>query len=141
MVFDLLVEFHKINKSYPHKLVFFRDGVSEGQFPLVLRHEMNRLRLACQKVNIGYKPAITFIIVQKRHHTRFFPTNPRDQVSLIRIFNYNLEKFLCYHLNFKSGRAQNVPPGTIVDKTVVSKDMFDYFLCSHMGIQVNFKSL
>jgi eukaryotic translation initiation factor 2C len=54
--------------------------VSEGQFSLVLRHEINKLREACTKINNAYKPAITFVTVQKRHHTRFFPVNPKDSV-------------------------------------------------------------
>lgn len=33
----------------------------------------------------------------------------------------------------------NVPPGTVVDHTIVTQNMFDYFLCSHAGIQVNHK--
>ena len=44
---------------------------------------------------------------------RFFPQNPAEGV----------------------GRAKNVPPGLIVDTDVVSKIHFDYFLCSHEGIQ------
>jgi eukaryotic translation initiation factor 2C len=113
MVLSLLTEYFRINKVYPKKIVFFRDGVSEGQFPLVLRHEMNKLREACQSVNVAYKPAITFVVVQKRHHTRLFPIDQRD----------------------KNGRAENVPPGTIVDRTIVTKHLFDFFLCSHVGIQ------
>lgn len=113
MMLDLLQTYFSKNKTYPKKIVFYRDGVSEGQFSLVLRHEINKIRLACQKINPAYKPAITFIVVQKRHHTRLFPTNPKDQ----------------------NGRAMNVPPGTVVDKDIVSRDMFDFFLCSHAGIQ------
>ena len=41
MVYSLIGEFNQINKIFPKRIVFFRDGVSEGQFPLVLRHEMN----------------------------------------------------------------------------------------------------
>jgi hypothetical protein len=37
----------------------------------------------------------------------------------------------------KSGKCRNVPPGTVVDKDVVTPDLYDYFLCSHMGIQVS----
>ena len=29
----------------------------------------------------GYEPGITFIIVQKRHHTRLFAEDKRDQVG------------------------------------------------------------
>ena len=114
MVYSLLGEYYRINKIFPKKIVFFRDGVSEGQFPLVMRHEMNKIREACQKVNAAYKPAVTFVVVQKRHHTRLFPVDPRD----------------------KNGRAENVPPGTLVDRDIVTKGLFDFFLCSHVGIQV-----
>jgi eukaryotic translation initiation factor 2C len=116
MFSSLLNEYFRINKAYPKRLVFFRDGVSEGQFSLVLRWEMNKIREACQSISTAYKPAITFILVQKRHHTRLFPVDAKD----------------------KNGKAENVPPGTVVDKHIVSKSLFDFFLCSHVGIQVNF---
>ena len=114
MVLSLLGEHFRINRAYPKKIVFYRDGVSEGQFSLVLRHEMNKIRTACQQLSTAYKPAITFVLVQKRHHTRLFPADSRD----------------------KNGRAENVPPGTVVDKNIVSKSLFDFFMCSHVGIQV-----
>lgn len=37
----------------------------------VLQHELTAIREACIKLEGDYKPGITFIIVQKRHHTRF----------------------------------------------------------------------
>jgi len=80
MFYDLLRQHFEINKAFPKKVVFFRDGVSEGQFSLVLRYEINKIREACQKISPGYKPAITFIIVQKRHHTRLFNVDSRDSV-------------------------------------------------------------
>jgi eukaryotic translation initiation factor 2C len=113
MVLSLLQEFHRANRVFPRKIVMFRDGVSEGQFSLVQRWEMNKIRLACKQISNGYEPAITFILVQKRHHTRFFPVDSKDM----------------------NGRAENVPPGTVVDRTIVSQTQFDYFLCSHVGIQ------
>lgn len=82
IVKDLLVtNFEKNGRKFPQRIVFYRDGVSEGQFSLVLRHEINKIRQACQSVHPGYKPAVTFVVVQKRHHTRFIPTNPKDQVT------------------------------------------------------------
>ncbi len=41
---------------------------------------MNEIREAC--VQIGYKPGVTYVVVQKRHHTRFFPLDQKDQVIL-----------------------------------------------------------
>ena len=83
MVYDLLQQ--QNNNCRPKKIIFFRDGVSEGQFPLVLRWEMNKIREACMKISNSYKPAITFVVVQKRHHTRFFPVESRDYVTFIRV--------------------------------------------------------
>ena len=40
----------------------------------------------------------------------------------------------------KNGRAGNVPPGTVVDTHITHPFLFDYFLCSHAGIQVSNKT-
>jgi len=40
MVQKLLLKFHKTTGSLPHKLIFYRDGVSEGQFKEVLQYEV-----------------------------------------------------------------------------------------------------
>ena len=82
MVKPLLDEYFKKNQTYPKRLVFLRDGVSEGQFKKVVSHEMNEIRTACQEVSTGYKPGITFVVVAKRHHTRFFPQNRQDEVRI-----------------------------------------------------------
>ena len=44
----------------------------------VLLHELKSVREACIKLEDGYEPGITFIVVQKRHHTRLFCSNPAD---------------------------------------------------------------
>uniref|UniRef100_A0A453H2L0 Piwi domain-containing protein n=1 Tax=Aegilops tauschii subsp. strangulata TaxID=200361 RepID=A0A453H2L0_AEGTS len=54
-----------------------RDGVSEGQFSQVLLYEMDAIRKACATLQAGYLPPVTFVVVQKRHHTRLFPENHR----------------------------------------------------------------
>ena len=92
---------------------FFRDGVSEGQFLQVLQHELTAIREACIKLEPDYKPGITFIVVQKRHHTRLFCADSREQ----------------------SGRSGNIPAGTTVDIGITHPTEFDFYLCSHQGIQ------
>lgn len=52
-------------------IIMFRDGVSEGQFQTVLAHELRAIREACIKLEPQYQPGISFVVVQKRHHTRF----------------------------------------------------------------------
>lgn len=41
----------------------------------VLTRELQAIRAACSSLHQDYKPPITFLVVQKRHHTRFFPQN------------------------------------------------------------------
>jgi len=51
-------------------------------FLKILNHEMNQIREACSEIASGYQPGVTYIIVSKRHHTRFFPLDPGDKVCL-----------------------------------------------------------
>ena len=39
----------------------------------MLAEELVAIRAACTELEEGYKPPITFIVVQKRHHTRSAP--------------------------------------------------------------------
>ena len=52
----------------------YRDGVGEGQFKLVLAHEMKAMRDACLELEKdgSYQPGITFICVQKVNDLWFF---------------------------------------------------------------------
>ncbi|CAH1761647.1 8916_t:CDS:10 [Entrophospora sp. SA101] len=70
MVKELLKLFYQTCGRKPERILFYRDGVSEGQFASVLT--------ACQALDINYAPKITFIVVQKRHHARFFPTTNKE---------------------------------------------------------------
>jgi eukaryotic translation initiation factor 2C len=64
---------------------------------------------ACAK--LGFKPAITLIVVGKRHHVRFFPRNENE-----------------------GDRSGNCVAGTVVDSDVVNPVEFDFYLLSHGGI-------
>ena len=81
MVRDLLMQFYRATHFKPTRIIYYRDGVSEGQFATVLAHELRAIREACMKLEIGYQPGISFVVVQKRHHTRLFCADKRDQVS------------------------------------------------------------
>lgn len=117
MVRELLIMFYKSTGGYkPHRIILYRDGVSEGQFPHVLQHELTAIREACIKLEAEYRPGITFIVVQKRHHTRLFCAEKKEQ----------------------SGKSGNIPAGTTVDVGITHPTEFDFYLCSHQGIQVSF---
>uniref|UniRef100_A0A8C2PPG5 Protein argonaute-1 n=1 Tax=Capra hircus TaxID=9925 RepID=A0A8C2PPG5_CAPHI len=82
MVRELLIQFYKSTRFKPTRIIFYRDGVSEGQFQQVLHHELLAIREACIKLEKDYQPGITFIVVQKRHHTRLFCTDKNERVSV-----------------------------------------------------------
>ena len=113
MVKDSLVNFYRQTGFKPHRIVMYRDGVSEGQFNAVLQLELLAIRQACMDLEQDYRPGITFIVVQKRPHPRLFCSDHRDQ----------------------SGRAGNVPAGTTVDANITHPTENDFYLCSHQGIQ------
>jgi len=112
MAASLLVKFYKNTKRKPERIIFFRDGVSEGQFQATIDVELSALRLACLSLDRSYRPAITFVIVRKRHHTRIFPA-----------------------AGGQTDRSGNILPGTLVETEVCHPYRFDFFLCSHAGIQ------
>ena len=80
MVKELLIQFYVATRFKPTRIIFYRDGVSEGQFAHVLAHELRAIREACMKLEVDYQPGISFIVVQKRHHTRLFCADKKDQV-------------------------------------------------------------
>nr|XP_022904421.1 protein argonaute-2-like isoform X1 [Onthophagus taurus]XP_022904423.1 protein argonaute-2-like isoform X2 [Onthophagus taurus] len=113
IVMEQLKFFNRITNRFPQRIVFYRDGVSDGQFREVLSSELGAIRSACSKLNVNYKPKITFFVVQKRHHTRLFPKNPQDSED-------------------KNG---NVPVGTCVDKMITRPTFYDFYLVSHASIR------
>ncbi|KAF3631124.1 Protein argonaute 10 [Capsicum annuum] len=70
---------------------------------------------ACASLEPNYQPPVTFIVVQKRHHTRLFANNHKDRSS--------------------TDRSGNILPGTVVDTKICHPTEFDFYLCSHAGIQ------
>lgn len=74
----LIKSFQKNNKILPKRIIFYRDGIDSGQFQDVLDKEIKALKNACTALN--FQPKITMIIVQKRHHTKFFPIREEDKV-------------------------------------------------------------
>lgn len=98
-------------------IIMFRDGVSEGQYQQVLDKEVPAIRAAAKSVyGTSTAPKITYIIVTKRHHTRFFGSDGTDSRNEL-------------------DRNGNVVAGTVVDTGVTSKHLWDFYMNTHAGIQ------
>ncbi|KAL0567403.1 hypothetical protein V5O48_014595 [Marasmius crinis-equi] len=97
----------------PARLLFFRDGVDEGQYQRVKDRELQIIRDTCESLKIN--PAITFVIVAKRHHFRFFPKDPNDTRQA-------------------DPKSQNCLAGTVIDTGITHPIEFDFYLQSHGGL-------
>ncbi|KAI9049000.1 hypothetical protein LZ554_006849 [Drepanopeziza brunnea f. sp. 'monogermtubi'] len=112
----------KINKQLPENIIIYRDGVSEGQYQLVLDDELPLIRNACRQkypataTKQGF-PRISIIVCGKRHHTRFYPNaiGNADDTS-------------------------NCEAGTVVDRGVTEARNWDFYLQSHSCIQGSARS-
>ena len=94
-------------------------GVSEGQYQSVLEKEFSQILEACQKIyqkHRAARPRINIIVVGKRHHTRFYPTEEKyaDMTSRVK---------------------GNPPNGTVVDRGVTMEKGHDFFLQAHVALQ------
>ena len=65
MARELLLDFYRESRHKPTRIIFFRDGVSEGQFEQIRFKEVAAIQQACLSLNEAYQPGITFIVVQK----------------------------------------------------------------------------
>jgi hypothetical protein len=114
---DMMTDIFKVRMSrkmkLPDVIVYYRDGVGEGNFAYVIGTELACLKASCRKQKEGYDPKFLVVIVSKRHHTRMFPSSDSKQTD----------------------RSGNVQAGTVVDGSVCDPRFFEFFLLSHAGIQ------
>ncbi|KAF8065231.1 argonaute-like protein [Lyophyllum atratum] len=115
MIHERLVLFKARSKSLPQRVLVYRDGVSEGQFPIVVDEELPAIKAAFKKFDTAqapYRPKLSIVICGKRHHTRFYPTEAAN-----------------------ADHNGNPKAGTVVDRGVTAIYHFDFFLQAHGGLQ------
>jgi hypothetical protein len=114
MTVQRLKAFQEARGTLPHRILFFRDGVSEGQYSTIHENEIPALQAAFNRIGGStYRPRLSFIICAKGHNTRFTPATPSD------------------------GDAQGkTKQGTVVDRgsSVTSPFGFDFWLQSHANV-------
>ncbi len=129
MIEERLVAWYNNKKKFPQAILFYRDGVSESQFSTVREGEIPKVKKGCiaagRKHPDGkptqkeeeYVPNITFIVVGKRHNTRFYPIKADQTYKDKGVDNGNLK------------------PGLSVDCEVTSPYFFDFYLQTHAAIR------
>ncbi|XP_025076463.1 piwi-like protein 1 [Pomacea canaliculata] len=98
-------KYYEVNHFLPEKIVVYRDGVGDGQLPMVSDYEVQQIESCFAKFGADYFPKTTVIVVQKRINTRIF-------------------------LRENDRKLENPPSGTVLDHTVTKRDMYDFFLVS-----------
>ncbi|KAF7338648.1 Argonaute-like protein [Mycena venus] len=101
----------------PQRIIFYRDGVSEGEMEIVKAAEIGAIKAACLEVwnEMRVKaplPTVTFICVVKRHHAIFLPNDN----------------------NVADGKTGNCRAGLVVDQ-LRSPLALDFYLQSHAAIK------
>lgn len=108
---DIVLNMNKALKKYrethgalPERILFFRDGVGDGQLQQVVDNEITSLKIKLDQIyesaGIERGCRLAFIVVSKRINTRFFMN------------------------------GQNPPPGLVVDDVVTLPERYDFFLVS-----------
>lgn len=123
----------------PEIVLYYRDGVSDGQFKPVLTMELNQLVEAFrQSGGPEYRPKLVIIVGQKRHQTRLFPD--MDEARGGRGSGKDSGSWQG-GWGSKGGRADgdtgngNVLPGTVAGEGIAQPGHLNFFLVSAHGIK------
>ncbi|KAF1983226.1 Piwi-domain-containing protein [Aulographum hederae CBS 113979] len=109
------------------QILFYRDGVSSTQYDDLRAHEVPAVHAGWRAAFSAVFPThdidthtlnLTFLIVTKRHHTRFYPKD--------------LQKQSYPPPNYHNG---NIKPGLVVDTVLTHPYNSDFYLLSHGALQ------
>ncbi|KAI1702534.1 piwi domain-containing protein [Ditylenchus destructor] len=100
-------------KYLPKYLFILRDGVSHGQYKMVIEQELPAIEAGCKAFDANYSPKIVVVICTKRHMNRFFETQQNG-----------------------NGLAMvNLLPGSVMDEKFSTEGLQEYFMLSHNPIK------
>ncbi|KAF2481788.1 Piwi domain-containing protein [Neohortaea acidophila] len=94
---------------FPQRIIYMRDGVSEGQYAQVLNDEVKDMKRLMKKFDPKLEVQFVVLVSGKRHHIRFFPE--------------------------RGDRNGNPFPGTLVETGVTHPYENDFYLCAHAAIK------
>ncbi|GAU98649.1 hypothetical protein RvY_09768 [Ramazzottius varieornatus] len=89
---------------FPDNVIFYRDGVGNGQLPMVFANEIMAVKSEIRR-RCGDGTRLAYIVVTKRHNTRFI-VEPRGKDT------------------------ENPLPGTVVDTGCTKPNRMDFFIVS-----------
>ncbi|KAG8947083.1 hypothetical protein FRC03_001193 [Tulasnella sp. 419] len=104
------VEHIKQDLAYPKRVILYRQGVSEGEYKKTIKREIEELKMAFKDRHID--PQLTYIVVGRRNHVRFFPEYPNDPEA-------------------SDQKGGNVKAGLVVDTDIGHPFEFDWYAVYH----------
>ena len=96
--------FKRANGDFPKQIIFYRDGVGEGQIEGICKAEIAQIKQALSIKGLSDTCKMMYLNTSKRVNTRLFAGDP--------------------------GRFQNPAPGTVVDSGITDKDVYEFYLVS-----------
>ena len=70
--------YKKANKILPKKILFYRDGVGEGQIDIVKKDEIAKIKAGLEQKYGKHCPALSVVLVTKRINDRFFTKSKKS---------------------------------------------------------------
>ena len=90
------------NKNLPGRVIIYRQGGNEKQTEKMMKFELPKILKAFDEYKDNYKPKLTIFGVNKKTDLKFFERSDDGY--------------------------RNIPAGTVIDKNVVSPDVFEFYL-------------
>ncbi|KAJ1373150.1 hypothetical protein KIN20_035490 [Parelaphostrongylus tenuis] len=114
----ILETFTQNRRIWPEVIMITRDGVSEGQYRMVIEHELSAIKEACYEFGElngreSWQPKFTVIVATKRHNARFVADG---------------------------ARLENPKPATVIDTDVVRNDLTEFYMQTHKPVKGTAKS-
>ncbi|CAJ0964017.1 unnamed protein product, partial [Mesorhabditis belari] len=111
---EAITRFKAARGAPPGLVIIYRNGASEGQYPTLVNEELPLFYKTCDEMSGGkYKPELVMIAVNKDHVHRLYKPQPGGGKPA----------------------EQNIMPGTVVDKGIVSALRNEFFLTAHSAFQ------
>lgn len=101
---NALESFKKRNGAYPARVIFYRDGVGEGQVSGICIPEIEQIRAAIKAAGRENSTKLMYLNTCKRVNTRIF--------------------------DGAIGAFKNPMAGTVIDSCVTDKDVYEFYLVS-----------
>ncbi|TFY56640.1 hypothetical protein EVG20_g8853 [Dentipellis fragilis] len=111
-----------VHAVHVDRIVVFRDGVSEGEYDKVMLQEVAAIEEAWSEftkplIKEFLPPKLSYIVVGKRHHIRFFPAEGMSRDDSV-------------------DRSSNFTAGLVVDQGITDPRVSqNFYLQSHGGIK------